>query len=323
MEIRAIDTLPAELEGSWGSLVWSDGSPPLDRALYRKARSLGVPFSDYTGVLAIDAGEVLAQIVVGRLRLTTRRESETFAAIEDVCTRPDAIGRGLSSLLFREVHDRETRARIGLSLLWTRRSWGAHRLYEKLGYRDVYSPGSAVLPPPPDPSVRLPAGFTTRRVRRSELGVLEGLLARAHRGRIGFVDRFRDSFRARVALGWRSAKDFHLLLRASRPVGYFYATEEGRRQVGIYEAVVPDRRLQAAMLDAIRSYAGRRWVTLGTSTFVRDAAGLLREKGFLLRPESHIVLMARSLTGAPTSRTAELRRLMRDPRFFCHGGDMF
>lgn len=323
MEIRTVETLPTELEGSWGSLLWSDGSPPLDRALYRKARSLGVPFSDYSGVLAVEGEEVLAQVIVGRLRLRTRRGSERFASIEDVVTRPDALGRGLSTHLFREVHARESRARVGLAMLWTRRTWGAHRLYEKLGYRDVYSPASAVLPPPQGSPVRAPAGFSSRRVRRSDLAVLERLLSRAQRGRTGFVQRFRGSFRARVRLGWRSAREFHLLLRGGRPVGYFYATEEGRRQIGVYEAVVSDRRLESALLDSIQAFAGRRWITIGSSTFVRDSADRLRARGFRLRPESHIVLMARSLAGTPTSRTAELRQLMRDPRFFCHGGDMF
>jgi hypothetical protein len=66
MEIVTVSELPRELTASWGTLVWSDNDAPQDRALFERARALGFPWADYGGLLAVDQGEVLAQVIVGR-----------------------------------------------------------------------------------------------------------------------------------------------------------------------------------------------------------------------------------------------------------------
>lgn len=147
MHVLPIAEIPRELTASWGSLVWSDRDSPFDRTFLRRARSLGIPFADYLGLVAVEGPEVLAQVMVGHYRLTTARGTEEFAGIENVVARPDALRRGLGTALLSEVHRREAESGHRWALLWTQRSWGAHRLYERLGYRDIYSPPTAIRPP--------------------------------------------------------------------------------------------------------------------------------------------------------------------------------
>ena len=322
MQIRTIEELPPEQTAAWGTLVWSDQDYPLDQAHFRKARALGVPLAEYGGLVAVEGNRVLAQVTVEYYPLTTRDGEETFAGVAGVVTRPDAVHQGLCSRLLQEVHRRELSRGIRLAMLWTRRSWGAHRLYERLGYRDLYSPPTAVLPPQPGPRPPLPTGFTVRAARRADSTLLETLFVRAAARRYGFVTRYPNSFGARFAMGWRAPKDHHLLFRGPRAVGYFFGSETPRF-LGVYEALVTERDQLPRLLDSIQWYARGRWLALAHTTFVNDASELLRTRGFSLGPDCHAVLMARSLSGSPTYRMANLRRLVQDARFSCHRGDLF
>ena len=322
VQILTIEELPAELTAPWGTLVWSDQDYPLDQAHFQRARALGVPLAEYGGFVAVEGNRVLAQVTVEYYSLTTRHGRETFAGVAGVVTRPDALRRGLCSRLLEEVHRRESSRGCRLAMLWTRRSWGAHRLYERLGYRDLYSPPTAVLPPGAGAPPRLPTGFMVRTARRADSTLLESLFARAAARRYGFVTRFPNSFGARFTMAWRASKDHHILFRGSRPVGYFF-TSENPRSLGVYEGAVTERKLLPRLLDAIQWYARGRWVAFAHTTLVNDARALLRARGFSLAPDSHAVLMARSLSGSPSSRMVSLRQMARDPRFSCHRGDMF
>ncbi len=322
MRILAIGDLPEELAASWGSLVWSDRDPPFDPALLRRAVRLGVPLAEYLGVVAVEGPDVLAQVMVGHHRWTTAHGTEEVAGIENVVTRPDATHRHLATRLLAEVHRREVETGHRLAMLWTRRSWGAHRLYEHLGYRDIYSPPTALLPPGPTERNRLPAGVRVRPARASDAPVLEGLLRRASRGRLGFAHRFPTAFEARFRLGWRAARDHHLLVRDGTPVGYF-AGGDGRRLVEVNEGMVLDRALVPTLIDAMRAQRRHRWLGLGSTTLVNDARVPLREGGFVLARNSHATLMAKPLIRAPAATWTELRRTVEDARFVCHRGDMF
>jgi GNAT superfamily N-acetyltransferase len=322
MQVVSLDELSPERTGAWGSLVWSDHDPPQDHALFRRARALGVPFAEYVALFAVERGQVLAEATARHFSWTSPERTETFAGVSDVVTQPEVQHRGLCTRLLRELHRRERSQGIRWVMLWTRRSWGAHRLYERLGYRDIYSPPSAVLPPRSAERPRLGKGFSLRSARRTDAPVLESIFSRATRGRCGFVPRPPNSFRARMALGWRTAKDHHLLVRGSTPVGYFYATETPRT-LSVYEGVVVERGLLPHLLDAMQRRAGRRWLTIGYSTLVTDTSDLLRERGFSLRESCQATLMARSLSDHPQHGIRELRRLARDPRFSCHRGDVF
>jgi len=322
MKILDVEDIPEELAAPWGTLHWSDQDIPLDLALVRKARALGVPIADYGGLVAVEGSRILAQVMVEHHSWTTAKGRETFAGVAGVVTRPDALHRGFCSQLLQELHRRESRQGYRLAMLWTRRSWGAHRLYEQLGYRDVYSPPGAVLPPRSGPHPHLPPGFAVRTVRRVDSALLESILARATRHRYGFVPRFPNSLGARFALGWRAPKDHHILLRGSRAVGYFFASASPTH-FGVHEGVVTERDLLPVLIDAIRWRARNRWIGLDHTTLTTDARDVLEERGFSFVPSSHAVLMARSLSGPPSRGISAVRELVRDPRFSCHRGDMF
>ena len=322
MHVLPIAEIPRELTASWGSLVWSDRDSPFDRTFLRRARSLGIPFADYLGLVVVEGPEVLAQVMVGHYRLTTARGTEEFAGIENVVARPDALRRGLGTALLSEVHRREAESGHRWALLWTQRSWGAHRLYERLGYRDIYSPPTAIRPPGRTRADRLPPGFRLRAARDRDAPLLASLLRRATRSRWGFRDRFGAAFRARFALGWRNAKDHHVLLRRGSPVGYF-SGEENSRAVEVNEGVVEAPEWLPALLDGMQSQARGRWLELGCTTLVNDAEALLKERGFALAPNCHKTLMARALFERAAPNVSELRRVTEDARFTCHRGDMF
>jgi GNAT superfamily N-acetyltransferase len=321
MRIVSLEQLPPDLAAAWGTLVWSDQDVPMDTAFLRKARALGIPLADYGGLAVTEGDRVLAQVTVGRYPLTTPEGTETFTGLADVVTLPDALRRGLCRQLLIELHSRERKDGHHLAMLWTRRSWGAHRLYERLGYRDIYSPPTAVLPPHPS-TRRLPPNITVRSARRADSELLESLFERATRGRIGFVPRFPNSFEARFALRWRTPTDHHLVFQGSRPVGYFFSGESPRH-LAVFEGVVTDRALLSRLVDAMLCYARGRWVAIAHTTLVNDAHGLLEERGFSFAPSGHAVLMARSLTASPSTGVARLRRMVRDARFSFHRGDMF
>lgn len=322
MRILPISELPEDLTASWGTLVWSDRDTPFDRKFLNRVRSLGVPLASYLGLVAVEGDEVLAQVMIGHYRLTTSRGTEEISGIENVVVRPDALHRGLCTALLTEAHRRESAAGHRWAMLWTQRSWGAHRLYERLGYRDIYSPPTAVRPPGERRAPRLPKGFRLREARGRDGRLLTSLRRRSTRGRWGFRDRFSRAFPARFALGWRNAKDHHLLLYGGAAVGYF-AGEENARGVEVNEALVLRPEFIPALLDGMQARARGRWLELGCTTFVADAQEQLEDRGFSLAPSCHKALMARALP-APTDRSvAELRRTAASPRFSCHRGDMF
>ncbi|MCI4360668.1 MAG: GNAT family N-acetyltransferase, partial [Thermoplasmata archaeon] len=226
LAIRGIDELPDELNPQLAALAWSDHDLPIDLATIRKARALGHPWTPYVGVVAIDDGQVLAQVIVERHRLTDGKTTEEIAGVTGVLTRPDALGRGLCTTLFEEVHRREAALGLRIAMLWTRRTWSAHRLYDKLGYRDVFSHPIALrkLGRSRPPSPRGRDGYTVRKAARRDADLLDALFERAHRTRLGFVPRFPHSFRTRFALGWRTPNSYHVLSHRSTPVGYFQAS---------------------------------------------------------------------------------------------------
>jgi GNAT superfamily N-acetyltransferase len=322
VEIHEIGRLPPRLVPGFAALAWSDNDAPFDPSKLRKARALGHPYTDYLGLLAVEDGAVLSQILVDRLRLTTRAGVETFSGISGVVTRPDALHRGLCSRLFEEVHRRETEAGVRLSLLWTHRSWAAHRLYEKLGYRDVYSHPVALRRIRRANRPELPSGYATRRAVRQDAALLESLLAESTAGRRGFVPRYPGAFAVGFAVRWRSPRDHQILLEGSRPVGYFFGTEDGNH-VAVFEGVATSEEHRRPLLDAMERRAAGRWLTFGRTTFVHDAAPLLRERGYSIVPSSHATLMARALTGPGEDLVAALPGDCQDPTFSCHRGDMF
>jgi len=319
IRVETVASLRGALSTSFGLLGWSDHDPPLGREeLHRQ----GLPWAPYVGLVAIDEDAVLASVLVERHPWTGPTGTTRIAGVTGVVTRPDATGQGLATRLLRAVHRREAAAGIGLALLWTRRTWGAHRLYERLGYRDVYSAPSAVRAPR-SAAVRRPGpAYRWRRATAGDAAHLERLHGAASEDRFGFTPRYPGSFRLRFVFGRRKPADYHLLFLGPRAVGYFYATE-GQWYVTVVEGVLRGRAHAATFLDGIEAFARHRWLGFGSTTLASDLRPELLDRGFDYVSSSHATLMARPLSSTRESSVESVRGVVTDPRFCCHRGDVF
>jgi len=283
---------------------------------------MGYPGSDYYAVCAVQDGQVLSRVETLQLTFRGIEGPQTVAGISDVATRPDGLGRGFARSLLREVHRRELGLGRRWSFLWTHRTWGAHRLYESLGYEDVYSPPNALKEVPRTTRRSPPSGYRWRVAGAGDAERLDGLLHRSTRRRRGFVPRFRGSARIRFRLGWRKPRDHRFLTAGSRAVGYVHLPDTSSWNVTANEVVLTSPDHFGPMLDALEGLARGRWLTIQGTSFVRDAETILAARGYAIYPSSHVVLMAKPLR-ASASRGEDLRKVFRDPRFSSHRGDMF
>ena len=321
MPIYDLGTLPAGLRDQLAGLSPSLGDPPQDYAFIERLRRLRFPASDYYAVYAVERGRILSRIETVQLTLTTARGPEPVVGIADVLTRPEAAGRGLARRLLEEVHRREADQGRGWALLWTQSSWGAHHLYESLGYRDIFSPPVA-LREIPERGPSMPPGYRWTKARVGDLPRLERILAEGTRDRWGLVPRYEGSFRLRTHLGWRRIGDHRLLWKEGAVVGYAHLPGGQRHYLGTNEVVVVAPEHARPMLRAIESIAAGRWLVISSSTFATDVAPELADHGYAVYPRMHAVLMAKRLGGSgPGPRS--LAAMARHPRFSCHRGDAF
>jgi GNAT superfamily N-acetyltransferase len=301
----------------------ADGDPPSMPERTQSARVGGRPLQSYEALYLLERGVPLSRVASVRLDLRTVEGSEVVCGIADVGTRPDAVRRGFARSLLRETHRRAREEGVQWSFLWTRRSWGAHRAYEVEGYRDLYSSAVAYRKVPRAASGAVPpAGSTLRAARSADAPLLEELLHRATRDRVGFVPRAEGTFRVRFRLGWRRAADHRILFSEGAPVGYALVI---RRQGGLHcpELVTVGPVRAGRWLSRVETLAGGRWLAFANTTFLRDGRTALERSGYAFVGRSHSVLMACPLTSAARRRWRELRAMVADPRFSLHGGDMF
>jgi GNAT superfamily N-acetyltransferase len=324
MEIIDFDHLPRDLLPQLGSLGLLNGDTPLGIdfvQFLRRFRTGALPQAEYYAVYAVEDGTILSRVEVTRPRFTTEDAPQTVAGIADVSTRPDAVRRGLAGKLLEEVHRREAELGYHWAILWTRRSWGAHRLYERLGYRDVHSPASALRPLPHRRRRRLPKGYTWVPAQRQDAARIERLFAGATRGRLGFVPRPRGSIALKFELGWRVPENHRILSYRGLPVGYAYLNVSPFH-VGTSEVLVEAPEHAGPMIEALEATAKGGSFSLANTTFIRDAEQEFRRRGYAIYPSAHLTLMAKSL--ASDGRTPEdLEVVCRDRRFSCHRGDVF
>ena len=322
IRIHDLDTLPTPLRPQLAAFGASDGDPPQDFGLIGRIKRLGHPASDYYAVYAVENDQVLSRVETLQLRFHGFEGAQTVVGISDVLTRPDGLGRGFAKALLREVHRRESARGRDWSFLWTHRSWGAHRLYESLGYEDVYSPPIALRESPRRAPRSLPAGYrwTTAGVR--DEGRLERLFDAATRGRLGFVPRSRGFPRVRFRLGWRKPENHRILTFGRQAVGYANLSDLSSWNVSTNEVVVTLPEHLEPMVLGLEALARGRWLTFQVTSFVRDAEKVLATRGYAVYPTSHFVLMAKRLRSKP-SRGEDLRGVFRSSRFSSHRGDMF
>lgn len=303
-----------------------DGGPIWDEAFLRRVHRGRNPFVDYHAVYAVEKDEVLGfvQVIRTPFRFLGAPRSETVAGLDYVVVRPDALRRGLASRLIQAVHRRERSEGIRWVLLSTRRSWGAHRLYEKLGYRDVYSPVSVLRETSAGSDRRLGRGYRTRRARAQDASELERLLRESERGRSGFVPRTPGSFSWRFRHEWARPRDHLLLLHQGRAVGYARVLLTPRALTAD-EVVVAGPNHALPMLLLLEREARGRWLLLQRTTFASDLRGELLARGYRFHPLAHATLMACPI--APGLRGsgafAPWQATFRDPSFVMHAGDWF
>lgn len=323
MRIVELADLPDRLGPQVGALNWLDGDPPYDARFLRHLSTLGYPFLDYQALFAVEKGQLLGKADTTVHDYVTPAGTESVIWVSGVATRPDALRRGVARALLEEIHSREENTGRRWAFLWTHRSWGAHHLYEELGYKDVYSPPVALRRWRRASPRSLPRGYGWRALRPHEDSLLEELLDVASEGRYGFIPRYRGSFRVRFQFGWRQPSDFRVLTKESNPVGYAHGGS-GPYARTASEIVVTHPAHGTAMLDALEREATGRWLALARTTFITDHAGLLRTRGYATYRHSHPTIMAKPLK--PNSRhppSTDPARVCRSPRFSFHGGDVF
>jgi GNAT superfamily N-acetyltransferase len=323
VRVRTLGELTPRQASRIPALFTLDGGEPWDVPQIHKIHRWGANFVPYHGVYATEGDDVLGQIQVIRTPFTTSRGTFTVSGLDYVVCRPDALRRGLASRLLEEVRRREAAAGMPWIFLWTRRSWGAHRAYEKAGYRDIYSYASAQKGIPRGGAPSAHGGYRWRSVQASDAPLLEGLLRDGSRGRCGFVPRPEGSFRWRFRLGWRRPEDYRLLLHRGRAVGYALVQERTRGKL-VSEVVLASPEHQEPMLRSLEGLARGRWLVFVRTSFVRDVQEVLQQRGYDLYPLPHGTLMVRrAARGSTAASLAELEQSFRSPRFFCHEGDMF
>lgn len=322
MRIQDLDSLSDRLLPQLVTFGASDGDPPQDAGVIRRLRKMGHPASDYWGVYAVEGDQLLSRVETLHLAFTGRAGPQTVLGISDVLTRPSAVGRGFARTLLREVHRREVARGRTWSFLWTHRTWGAHRLYLELGYRDVYSPVHALRHIPRGMRPTPPSGYRWSVARERDAGRLERLVETANRDRLGFVPRSPGWARIRFAFGWRKPENHRILFQGSKPVGYALISDERDWNLSVNEVILTSTDYIDVMLRSLEGLARGRWLTFQETSFPADAAGPLREFGYTVGSASHEVLMAKHLRPHPPEGE-DLLQVFADPLFSGHRGDMF
>ncbi|MGD1100063.1 MAG: GNAT family N-acetyltransferase [Thermoplasmata archaeon] len=275
--------------------------------------------AEYGGVFAVDRGIVVGQAFVERIPYTFPHGTEVVSGIAGVTTRLDHARAGVARRVLEEVHRRERAAGIRYATLWTNRSWGAHRLYEQLGYRDIYTPPIAVRIFPP--RRRRSLGTRVRDGKRSDLREIENLHARSGEGRLGFAQRPRGFARLAAATGDLRPETVLLALERGRAVGYaIHRTDANGTSCGELVATSPSTRtLLASSLEG----RARSGVVTFWGGAVNDLGPELRRRGYVVASAMWWELMATEL-GRERSRRELVREFgTNDPRFRCLSGDSF
>jgi GNAT superfamily N-acetyltransferase len=319
MQIRGWDELTDDQRGQAALLDWTDWAPPTTTFLLHERWIHGRPYQEYSSLVAIEGRRVLARVGVIRVELRDREGSEPVLGVSDVITDPSALRRGLATRLVAAAHEQARSEGLTKAFLGTRRSWGAHRGYEKIGYVDVYS-GPRLLRAIPAARSRRSSRFHARRGRRSDVPLLQSILDAASVGRVGFIPRSPRSFEARFRLRWREPKDYLILLDGRTPVGYA-SLSSGTRHVLCTEAVPIRPSLGRPLLDAIERTAAGKWLGFGTTTFMNDLAREFHRRRYLTVDRAHSVLMVCPLRGSHARGVQATRTLFEDPKLFLHQPD--
>lgn len=236
---------------------------------------------------------------VGVLHVNVRSRSGRpipAGGIHNVMTRPGYIRRGIARRLIERCHDHFRERGCAVSILFTSRSLVAVGLYRQLGYVELPRSGRPA-----------PAAFLVREVKGKPPKSMRARLDHAR------LERLYEQCGARLSdflrePGWLKGRMTAWQEGAEHLVtdrdGYAYIEAE-RNLVRVYELVAKDdacRRRLIAKIDRLNRPAVACYVINDPAT-----RRLLVERGYVLRPESFGLLMARSLLDTPLARLLPAR----------------
>jgi GNAT superfamily N-acetyltransferase len=321
MRFLAFDELTPEMDTERLLIHAASLGGAVDRNIVRVWQRRSSLYADYVGVFAVERGHVVGQTYVKRLRYTFRDGTETVGAVASVGGHPGFARRGIARRILREVHRREREAGIPFITLWTNRSWGAHRLYEELGYRDVYQvPWALRLWPGRIPRRSRPAGV--RPGRPEDLPEIDRLHDALAAERLGFVHRPRRFLETGADVrDFDPAKELVVLRRGGRLRGYALPQRSGVRAM-CGELFADSAGTRRALVDEIERRSPGRIVAF-QQTPVTDLAAELARRGYSALRAGWYVYMVADLRGAGRERDARVRFATTDPRFLCMQADRF
>jgi GNAT superfamily N-acetyltransferase len=276
-------------------------------------------FADYVAVFAVERGRLLGQTFVRRIPYSFPGGTEIVSGIAAVGTRADRGRAGVARAVLTEVHRLEREAGIRFSTLWTNRSWGAHNLYEQLGYRDVYSSPWVVHAPTTD-ALRPPPGV--RPARAADLGEVERLHAQQANGRLGFLREPNGYLSvAMAAREFDPAKELIVRRNGGWLEGYAYIDTNPYRTI-CGELVAISRAARQAIVSEVQRRAKRTTFAF-QHTPVTDCPELFRGRGFSTVGTDWFRLMVHAFDRSFTERGAAAKFGTHDSRFLCMAGDRF
>ena len=321
MRFRTLDELTPSMELDRGLIHLSAFGGFFSRRtidIWRR-RTKMVP--EYAAVFAVEGGRVLGQVFVLRIPYTFPAGVETITGIAAVATRPDRGRSGVARGIFREVHRLEQEAGIRHASLWTNRSWGAHHLYEKLGYRDVYSSPWAVHAALPRRKGRSrPA--QVRPAKNGDLDAIERLHEDQAEGRLGFCPRPRGELRTTVAARELDPATDLIVARSGRTLlGYAHVERNPFRTV-CGELVASSAGARRALIAAVGRASPPRPFAF-QNTLITDSPDIFRPPEYAVVLSGWYCLMGNSYGKTPSEAMARREFGTDDHRFLCLAGDRF
>lgn len=254
----------------------------------------------FFALYAVEGSSVAGQVGVFRLPVVSTAGAAEVGGVWAVSTHPTWRGRGVASLLLDEAHARMAAAGLRFSTLGTDSYRVAHGLYEKQGYRDVFSPAAALGRSDALPRAR---SLTAEPAGVERLALADRLFEQIARGRLGFARRHTPFFPFLHARSYLSADDLWLFRRGGEAVGYAVA---GQRN-GLLRV---RNLLLAAGVDAAEAAAclahsaGARYSEVRLDA--ADHAAAFAQAGFQVTEQSWGTFMAKPLTADAT--LAEFRQ---------------
>ena len=241
----------------------------------------------HEGLCAVEDGEILG--FVGLMDMPTRTVSgiEMMGGIWGVVTDPNHVRRGVSRTLMEASHRYFRERGFRFCFLTTYGSWGAHRLYHKLGYEDVKAvtgyPTAYLLVESDAEADGHRDGFQTP-TEESVARLFEQFTSQL----TGFVVRPKEY------LGYVAGRGGISLEHSLEVEGGYVLANERMGCIQVREMVAMDSAAQGRLIDALerRSDNGSVLDSLVTTAELRDGYA---SRGYQLYPGRYGVLMGKEL----------------------------